>query len=347
MIRAMGNPADPDDALRAASPALWAALSPLGRRLRMPANFLPQQTAEARGTRFNATIGQITDGHGKAVPLPSLGAVLSGLPEAARSRALLYSPVEGLAELRERWQTRQRRGQPAERPSSLPIATGGAVHALSLAAQLFAAPGRAVLLSEPPPAGWRETFGLRTGASLGYLRGLGAPGFDPALLAAALDVMEDEVPLLIALRLPTGPDEPPLSPEERTLLVRTLALGAARRPVVVVVDDLWERFAPVHGRAGGKVEGRAGGRAGEMASGSLFWDLAGLHPALLPLKVDGAEGELGYAGGRIGFLTLPFQPGSAAARELESKVKLLLRAEIGSPSAASQTVLLARLAAET
>ncbi len=329
----MGNPGDPDDALRAASPALWAALSPLGRRLRMPANFLPQQTAEARGRRFNATIGQITDGHGNAVPLPSLGAALSGLPEAARSRALLYSPVEGLPELRERWRARQRRGQPAERPSSLPIATGGAVHALSLAAQLFAAPGRAVLLPAPPPAGWRETFGLRTGARLATVRGLGMPGLDPALLADALGALEDEAPALVALRLPTGPDEPPLSPAERTLLVRTLVLGAARRPVVVVVDDLWERFAPVDG-------------TGDVASGSLFWDLAGLHPSLLPLKVDGAEGELGYAGGRIGFLTLPFPPGSAAARELESKVKLLLRAEIGSPSAASQTVLLARLAAE-
>jgi aspartate/methionine/tyrosine aminotransferase len=328
MIRAVGDSSDPDGAQGAESPAFRAALSPLGRRLEMPANFLPQQTAEARGKRFNATIGQITDGHGSAVPLPSVAAALSGLPEAMRSRALLYSPVEGVVELRERWRARQRRGQTAERPSSLPLATGGTLHALSLAAQLFATAGRPVLLAAPPPAGYVETFGLRTGARLAYVHGLHKPGFDPVPLVAAFRTMRDEQPALIALRLPASPEEPPLSAAERAALARTFAMGAARRPIVVVVDDLWERFEP-------------GG-----ASGSLFWDLAGLHPALLPLKVDGAEGEIGYPGARIGFLTLPFPPGSTAARELEDKVKLLLRAEIGSPSAASQMVLLAALAAE-
>ncbi|HET9227376.1 MAG TPA: hypothetical protein VFR31_11965, partial [Thermoanaerobaculia bacterium] len=59
--------------------ALRATLSPLGRRVQQPAAFLPLQTAQARGKRFNATIGQITDGHGKAVPLPTMEAVLSEL----------------------------------------------------------------------------------------------------------------------------------------------------------------------------------------------------------------------------------------------------------------------------
>jgi hypothetical protein len=309
---------DSDDPLRAASPALFAALSPLGRRLRMPANFLPQQTAEARGKRFNATIGQITDGHGRAVPLPSLAAALAGLPEAARSRALLYSPVEGLAELRERWRARQRRGQPADRPSSLPLATGGAVHALSLAAQLFAAPGRPVLVPDPVPAGYSEIFGLRTAARLLPV------ALEPGSLAAALGALPAGEPVLLAVS--ASPVFP--APAERAALVRALVEAAAQRPILVLVDDRAERLDPADG---------------ETASGSLFWDLIDRHPALVPLKADGAEGELGYPGGGIGFLTLPFPPDSPAARELEAKLKLLLRAEIGSPSAASQMVLLAGL----
>ena len=87
------------EALRSVSPALWAALSPLARPLRLPANFLPQQTAEARGKTFNATIGQITDGKGKAVPLGPMAEALGGLTEELRNRALLYSPVEGFADL--------------------------------------------------------------------------------------------------------------------------------------------------------------------------------------------------------------------------------------------------------
>lgn len=313
----MAKPPEPDesdDPLLAAAPALFAALSPLGRRLRMPANFLPQQTAEARGKRFNATIGQITDGHGRAVPLPSLATALAGLPEEARSRALLYSPVEGLAPLRERWRSRQRRGQPADRPSSLPLVTGGALHALSLAAQLFAAPGRPVLVPDPVPDGYLELFELRTAARLLPV------DFEPGPLAAALGALPAREPVLLVSTSPAG--------AERTALVRTLAETAAQRPIVVLVDNRAERLDP---------------EDGETASGSLFWDLIGLHPALVALKADGAEGELGYPGGGIGFLTLPFPPDSAAARELEAKVKLLLRAEIGSPSAASQMVLLAGL----
>jgi len=321
----MGDPPQPDDALEAAAPALWAALSPLGRRLRMPANFLPQQTAEARGKRFNATIGQITDGHGRAVPLPTVAAALAGLSEEGRSRALLYSPVEGLLELRQRWRARQRRGQPEDRPSSLPLATGGVVHALSLAAQLFAAEGRPVLLQAPPPAEHPAVLGLRTGARLVPVDGLGKRPCDPQPLAAALRALADGEPALVALRLPAAADEAPPSPQERSTLVKVLFAAAARRPVVVLVDDLWEL--------------EPGG-----AGGSLFWDLAGRHPSLVPLKVDGADGRLGYPGARIGFLTLPFPPDSVAAREVENKVKLLLRAEIGSPSAASQMVLLAALA---
>src|SRR3954447_16496057 len=131
----MGAPPDPDDALRAASPAIWAALSPLGRRLRLPANFLPQQTAEARGKAFNATIGQITDGHGTAVPLPAMAAALSGLDDAERSRAFLYAPVEGIAELRRAWRDWQRRGMGASQaspPSSLPMVAVGPAQARSL-----------------------------------------------------------------------------------------------------------------------------------------------------------------------------------------------------------------------
>lgn len=327
------DPPDPNDLLREASPALWAALSPLGRRLRMPANFLPQQTAEARGKRFNATIGQITDGHGIAVPLPSIAAALSGLPEAERSRALLYSPVEGLLPLRERWRRRQRRGQPAERPSSLPLATGGGLQALSLAAQLFADSERDVLLPDPAPEGYPELLGLRTGARLAPVPGLSTAAFDPAPLRARLDALPEGSPVVVALRLPEGPGDPLLPPASRAELAQVLAAAAERRPVVVLVDDLWETFPPVAGSP-------------DIPSDSLFWDLSGRHPALLPIKIDGADGSLGYPGGRIGFLTLAFPPGSPAATEVENKWKLLLRAEIGSPSAASQVVLLEALAAE-
>jgi hypothetical protein len=56
-----------------------------------------------------------------------MAAAVAGLDEAERSRAFLYSPVEGFPDLRSRWRERQRRGVPEELPSSLPLVTAGPV----------------------------------------------------------------------------------------------------------------------------------------------------------------------------------------------------------------------------
>lgn len=265
--------------LQEATPAVWEALSPLGRLARQPANFLPLQTAEARGKPFNATIGQITDGHGRAVPLPSMAAALPDLDGEERSRAFLYSSVEGLADLRRAWREWQRRGQKDELPSSLPLVTIGTAQARCLAADLFVMEGRAVVLPDPCRQGDHDLFSMVLGARI--LKE------DPSLLA---DLPEGEPAVVISGEL-----------TEATSLLEI----AEHRPLVVIVDD----------------------------SDSLFWSLTGRHPNLIPIKVDGAEGQ-------VGFLSFPWNPDSGIAAALESKVKMLLRAQVGSPSAASQVRLL-------
>ncbi len=303
-----------DLALQTASPALWAALSRLGRKARVPENFLPQQTAEARGKPWNATIGQITDGKGGALPLSPMAAALAGLSPARRNQAFLYSPVEGFAELRERWRERQRRNRPGAPVAGLPIVTPGPVLALALAADLFLEEGRAVLLPDSPPQGYPEIFTLRTGATVRTFSSAES-------LTASLGGIEPGEPALVVLRLPAIPYGPDLPAGERERWKEALALAAGVRPVVALLDDLWER------------EG-----------GSLFWDLLGLHPSLIPVKVDGPGGELGFPGAGVGFLTFPFDPASAVAQAIEGKVKMLSRAAVGSPSAAGQALLLAALA---
>jgi aspartate/methionine/tyrosine aminotransferase len=309
--------------LETAAPAVWAALSPLGRRALQPAAFLPLQTAEARGKAFNATIGQITDGHGTAVPLPSMAAALSGLEPAERSRAFLYSPVEGLPELRSAWREWQRRGVKAGMPSALPIVTAGTAQARGLAARIFTPPGRTVVLPSPCREGDRDLFELCLRARLSPCSCTEGGHFDPVAVSrqlAELPAGEPAVALLDFPREVTG--YMPVS-RERAALCSALAAAAERRPLVVIVDDTWEGLGT--------------------PSVSLFWQLVGRHPNLIPVKVDGADGQLGFPGGRTGFLTFPFEPESDVARSLESKVKMLLRAEVGSPPAMTQMVLLRAL----
>src|SRR5262249_37605308 len=118
--------------------------------------------------------------------------------------------------------------------------------------------------------------------------------------------------------------------EERTQLLASLQGEAERRPLVVICDDAY---------AGLVYEP-------EIPRSSLFWDLVGLHPALVPVKVDGASKEVSFFGGRVGFITFGFDPESDVARGLENKVKMLLRSVIGSPVAASQVILLQALRQE-
>ncbi len=327
-----------NEAIREASSALHDALSPLGRRAFFPPD-IPFQAAQARGTRYNATIGQITDGRGRAVPLPSLAAGLTGLPDTARNRALLYSPVEGIPELRRLWSEWQRRlpGIPDGVHATLPVVTSGLTHGLSLVADLFAGPGRAVAVPRPFWGNYRQSFALRTGARMVTAPAYASPHapsqraarFEPRAIEQALATAELPAgePAVAILNLPSNPGGHSPSPGARDEIAASLVRAAESRPLVVVCDDAYAGLVYEEG----------------VPARSMFWDLQGRHPNLVPVKVDGATKELSYFGGRVGFLTFPFEPGSAVAEALESKTKCLVRAGIGSPAATSQVLALQAL----
>lgn len=319
--------------LDAEAPALAAALSPLGRRAAFPRG-IPFQAAEARGKPFNATIGQITDGHGHAVPLPALAAGLALPPDgplgdAALDRALLYSPIEGVPELRRAWRERQRRDAPSDEvASSLPLVVDGLTHALSILADLFAGEGRAVAVAAPFWGNYRQTFELRNLARLHTAPAYRDGGFHPGVWEQALRDVPLGQPALAIVNFPSNPGGYSPTPEERRAVVASLVAAAERRPLIVVCDDAYAGLV----------------FDGAVPRTSLFWELVGRHPQLVPVKVDGATKELSFFGGRLGFLTFPWAPDAPVMEALESKVKCLLRATVGSPVAASQVLVLQALA---
>ena len=310
--------------LRDEAPALWSALSDVGRAAFFPRD-IPHQSAEARGKELNATIGQITDGEGAALAPDTLRSAFAGLDHAEVDRAILYSPVEGMPELRRLWSDRLRRA--ASVPYTLPQVTVGLSHGLALVADLFVAPGRPVALAAPFWGNYSQTFALRRGARL--LAGAAYRGgrFNPRAIGEALAAEEPGEPALAILNFPSNPGGYSPTPEERRQLVADLLGEAERRPLLAVCDDAYAGLVYEEG----------------VSAGSLFWELADRHPNLVPIKVDGATKELGFFGGRIGFLTFALPPDGGAAAALESKLKCLLRAEVGSPPAASQVALIRAL----
>lgn len=258
--------------------------------------------------------------------MPDLATVFD-LSERDLAAALAASPVEGLPEVRERWREWQRRSAPAAVPSSLPVATLGLSHGLSLVADLFGGEGRAVAIPQPFWGNYRQAFGMRLGAKV-----LTAPAYvdgryNPRAIPEALAGLPAGEPAVGLLNIPSNPGGYTPDPEERRATVEALIEEAGRRPLVVVCDDAYAGlvFEP------------------EIPRESLFWDLAGAHPDLLAVKVDGATKEFSFFGGRVGFLTFGLEPDSETVRALEERARRLVRSSVGSPVAASQIVLLQAL----
>ena len=310
-----------NDRLRRGALALFDSLSSVGRNAIYPRD-IPFQAEQARGARLNATIGQMTDGHGSILQVPALVAPLGSMADEELNLGLSYSPIGGLPELRDHWCRWQR---PAGEPRrSLPLVTCGLTHGLALCADLFGGPGRRVLVPRPGWGNYRQVFGLRTGAEMIEVSSYREGRWQPEAMARAVSQLDGEDPVVLLLNLPSNPGGYMPTREQRQLLIESLLGEAESRPMVVLCDDAYSGL--VHDQ--------------DVPSRSLFWDLCGAHENVVAVRLAGSTKELSFFGGRVGFLTFDVDPGAEAAQALESKLMCLVRAGIGSPPALSQVVLL-------
>lgn len=303
-------------------PAAAATLSDLGRRAIFPQG-IPFQSAQARGTRYNGTIGQVTDGYGKPVPMPSIRSAMEGLDDGM---CHLYSPPSGHLALRQAWAARQREHSGgATTLFTTPFFTCGLSQGLSFIGDLFVEPGRPVLVPAPRWGNYDQTFGFRRGGTLVPYELFVDGDFSLDPLDRALAALDG--PAVIVLNFPNNPTGFTPSRAQAAALVERLA--AHRHPLVIVVDDAY---------AGMVYEPTALQR-------SLFWELA---PVLDPefhalFRIDGVTKELLFFPGRVGFLTTALDPDSPAAAALESKLASLARSSVGSPTGPGQAVVLRAL----
>ena len=215
----------------------------------------------------------------------------------------------------------------ADRPSSLPLVTVGLTHGLSIIADLFAGEGRTVAVPAPFWGNYRQTFALRTGARVVSADAYRGGRYNPLAVAEALDGLPAGEPAVAMVNCPGNPGGYSPTVEERRVLKRSLLEIADARPLVVICDDAYAGLVYEEG----------------VPRRSLFWELAGAHERLIPIKVDGATKELAFFGGRVGFLTFGLELDRETTEALESKVKSLARSTLGSPVATSQVIVLAAL----
>jgi len=326
-----------NEKLAAAAPEVAGMLSALGRRLYFPKGILSQSAeAKAKATRFNATIGIATEGDG-AMYLPS---VHSHLRDIDPNDAYPYAGGGGRPGLRERWREKQRAENPSEagKTIGLPIVTSALTHGLSLVGDLFVDAGDRLLLPDKLWGNYRLAFEVKFGASIGTFPFYADGGFNTEGFAAALQrEAEGRDKLIVLLNFPNNPTGYMPTEAEGDAIVRALLAQAERGTKLVVVSD--DAYFGLFFHLGGA-----------SMTESLFGRLAGVHPNLLAVRLDGATKELFVWGLRCGFLT--FGPGRAAGAEevcavLDAKTRGAIRAGISNSPMLSQTLVERALASSS
>ncbi|MDD5705392.1 MAG: aminotransferase class I/II-fold pyridoxal phosphate-dependent enzyme [Kiritimatiellae bacterium] len=307
--------------LAAGGSPLPEMLSAKGLRAYFPMRGILGQSAEARNCEINATIGTAFEEDGSALCLECLESMLR-LP----SHAFLYAPSAGVPELRKAWREMLDLKNPSLRGQkcSLPVVTHALTHALSVAGQLLVDPRDKIILPDLYWDNYELLFDEGCGASLQTFPTFVKGGFNVAAMAKRLLAPGDKKVLL--LNFPNNPTGYTATDTEAHA-IRDAILHAAEagKRVVVILDDAY--FGLVY--------------APGVRSESLFPDLAGLHPRVLVVKLDGPTKEDYVWGFRVGFMTFGMQGAEDIHyRALEAKAAGLVRATISSASNIAQQLLL-------
>jgi aspartate/methionine/tyrosine aminotransferase len=287
------------------APAVMRMLSDLGKALYYPKGILTQSAeANQKAYRYNATIGEAREEqHSMALP-----SIVRYLQDLSPDQALPYAPSAGRNDLRAAWleEIKEKNPSLADIPVSLPVVTSGITHGLSTMADMFIDEGDLLFVPDQVWGNYKLIFGVRRGARLvdyPLLRLEG--GLDVEGFASLVKEHAGRGKLVILFNFPNNPTGYSITPAEADALRDILVQAAEGQQcdIVALCDDAY--FGLFYDD--------------EVLKESLFTRLAGAHPRVLAVKLDGASKE-DYAWGlRVAFITYGISNGAGAYQALEKK----------------------------
>lgn len=299
-------------------------LSTIGKEIYFPKEGILNQSAEAgaKATKFNATIGIATE-NGTAMYLNAIQETLSAYHP---NDLYPYAPPAGKPALRKLWREKMLTENPSleGKAFSHPIVTNALTHGLSIVADLFLDEGDVVIFPDKNWENYELTYGVRGhGTIVNYPLFTDEMKFNSAGLREALLAQQEKGKAIVLLNFPNNPTGyTPGDREANEIVAALLEAAEAGINVVAVTDDAY-----------------FGLFFEDTISESLFGKLAGLHPRILPIKVDGATKEEYVWGFRVGFITYACND-KAVVEALENKTTGIIRATVSSCSHPSQTFVL-------
>ncbi|MEK3889685.1 aminotransferase class I/II-fold pyridoxal phosphate-dependent enzyme [Bacillus sp. FSL K6-3431] len=305
---------------------IYEMLSPLGKKLYYPKGILSQSSeAIEKANRFNATIGIATE-ENEPMYFQHIQEHFMGYDP---KDIYPYAPPAGKQELRTAWKEKIIKDNPNLRNEvfGLPIVTNALTHGLSIAADLFTDIGDSVLVPDKYWGNYQSIFHIRRGANLITYPLFNDNGeFDVSAFKDTLFKQKTAGKAVVLLNFPNNPTGySPYSKEVEGIITALYEAAQEELNIVVILDDAY--FGLFYE---------------DSVKESLFGYLSGLHPRILPIKIDGATKENYVWGLRVGFITFASES-PVILEALEQKTKGLIRGTVSSGSHLSQTVILKSL----
>jgi aspartate/methionine/tyrosine aminotransferase len=303
------------------SPAISRMLSEKGKEIFFPKSGIMAQSIQAKGKKFNATIGIALEEDGSPMRLASIAEKIDLIP----SQVFPYSTSFGNLELRKNWKKLMLEKNPGlkGREISLPVITNALTHGLSIAGYLFIDQGQEVILPEYFWGNYRLIFVNQHGAEIKTFEMYKDGGFNVEAFAETLKGGKSKK--IVCLNFPNNPTGYTPSQEDMQSIVAEIKKSAeAGNDILVLIDDAYFGLVYENG----------------IEKQSIFSYLTDLHENVLAVKIDGATKEDYVWGFRVGFITFGIKNGTPELYDaLVNKTGGAIRGNISNVSNLSQSLV--------
>jgi aspartate/methionine/tyrosine aminotransferase len=298
---------------------VYSVLSSKGEDIFYPKEGILGQTAEAKGSSINATIGLGLEDNGEPMFLPSIASKLNMDPKDVFPQSFSY----GENKLRELWLKKM----DVDTRTSLSVVTSGLTHALSVLGYLFVNENDSIITPDLFWGNYGLIFENGCGASLNTFPLFAGDKFNIVGLREKL--LSKGAKKIVLLNFPNNPTGYTVTKSEGEEIITVIKEAAsAGKKLIVICDDAYAGLVYKEG----------------ILEGSLFSSLANIDKNVLAVKVDGATKELFSWGLRVGFVTFGCKGiNSEVYDALEAKCAGTVRGVISNVSHLSQSLVLGAL----
>lgn len=309
--------------IREKSPAVFEMISEKGKEIFFPKKGILGQTADAKGSKINATIGAAIEDDGSPMRLFSIEKQLNISPDLA----FPYAPSFGRPDIRKKWREMIYEKNPSlnGKEITLPIVTNALTHALSIAGYMFINKGDKITVSDLYWGNYNLIFSNAYGAEIEKYTFFKGNNFNTESFSETLKKQKQSKKIIL-LNFPNNPAGYTPTVKEMKEIVSVIYDEAVKgSKLVVIIDDAY---------FGLNFEDN-------IEKESIFAKLAGLHENILPVKIDGPTKEDYVWGFRVGFITYCIKDATKELNEaMEGKTAGAVRGNISNASNLSQSLLL-------